>query len=184
MVHKPFLDWMNEQLDGALDTPTRRQLDEHLTDCGECRVAWAALADVDRRFKVEPMLAARAGFAGRFNARRGQQRSRPRMLWGAAGLGLGAVASAALVLPLGLGLAISLARAVQQPATLLALSASANASAEFARTTVEALYIAGRALLAGLLSQPLAWAGALLALLLTVVWLYVMRRLVPEGTVP
>ena len=48
-------------------------------------------------------------------------------------------------------------------------------------TVADALIIAGRALLAGALAQPLAWAGAVLALGMTAAWLVALRKLVPEG---
>jgi anti-sigma factor RsiW len=182
MVHKPYHTWMNQLLDGELAPPDRRHLEDHLADCLDCGAVWAALNNADRLLRAAPMAAPRPGFAGRFNARRAQQRSRPRLLWGAAALGLGAVASAAVVLPAALGLLLSLVSAAQQPATVLALTASANAGVESANTILAALYIVGRAVLTGSLAQPLAWAGAVVAVLLTVVWLLVMRRLVPEGT--
>jgi hypothetical protein len=47
----------------------------------------------------------------------------------------------------------------------------------------DALVIAGRALLEVAVANPLAWAAAALALALTAVWLVVMGRLVPQGSV-
>jgi hypothetical protein len=41
--------------------------------------------------------------------------------------------------------------------------------------------IAGRALLEAALTNPLAWAAAVLALALTAVWLVVVGKLVPRG---
>jgi hypothetical protein len=183
MVHKPYQAWMQDLLDGALAGPARVQLEAHLAGCQECQGRWNALSAVDRLFKAAPMAAPRAGFSGRFKARVAQRRSRPRLVWGAVALGLGAVGASAVVVPVGLALIWSLLRAAQQPATLLALSTSAAATADFANTVLEALFIAGRALLEAAVSNPLAWAAAVLALALTGVWLVVMRRLVPQGTV-
>jgi predicted anti-sigma-YlaC factor YlaD len=182
MVHKTYQAWMQDLLDGALAAPARRQLEEHLATCAECRSGWDALSAVDRLLADAPMTAPRPGFTGRFSARLAQQRARPRLLWGAAALGVGVVAVAALVVPLGFGLLFSAARVAQQPATLLALSNSLSATSALVRVVVEALIIAGRAVLEGMLAQPLAWVAAISALALTAVWLYVMRRLVPEGS--
>jgi anti-sigma factor RsiW len=183
MVHQPYHTWMNALLDGALAVPARAQLETHLATCRDCQARWASLSAVDRLFKAAPMAAPRGGFAGRFKARQAQRRARPRLVWGAVALGAGAVAASAVVVPLGVGLIWSLLRVAQQPATLGALNASAEASAAFANTVIDALIIAGRALLAGALDQPLAWAGAALALALTAAWLVVLRRLAPQGTV-
>jgi hypothetical protein len=126
-------------------------------------------------------VAPRPGFTGRFQARLAQRRSRPRLVWGALALGLGTVAAAALVVPLGLGLILAAVRAAQQPATALAVIASLQAAAAFGATVGSALFIAARAVVEPALANPLAWGMALAALALTGVWLYVMRRLLPEG---
>ncbi len=181
MVHKPYQAWMHALLDGALATPARRQLEEHLAGCQGCQANWAALSAVDRLFKAAPLAAPRPGFAGRFKARQAQRRSRPRLVWGALALGAGAVAASAVVAPVGLAFIWSLLRVAQQPATLGALNTSAASTLGFLITVADALIIAGRALLAGALAQPLAWVGAVLALGLTVAWLVALRKLVPEG---
>lgn len=182
MVHKPYHAWMQALLDGALAAPARRQLEQHLAGCQGCQADWAGLSAMDRLFKAAPMAAPRAGFSGRFKARQAQRRSRPRLVWGAVTLGAGAVAASAVVVPVGLALIWSLLRAAQQPATVMALSTSAAATVGFAGTVLDALFIAGRALLEAALANPLAWAAAALALALTGVWLVVMRKLVPEGS--
>jgi hypothetical protein len=128
------------------------------------------------------MAAPRAGFSGRFKARAAQRRSRPRLVWGAVALGLGAVGATGVVVPVGVMLIWSLLRAAQQPATLLALNTSAAATASFANTVLEALFIAARALLEAAVANPLAWAAAALALALTGLWLVMLRKLVPQGS--
>jgi anti-sigma factor RsiW len=183
MVHQPYHAWMHELLDGALAVQARAQLETHLAGCLDCQARWASLSAVDRLFKAAPMAAPRAGFAGRFKARQAQRRSRPRLVWGAVALGVGAVGMSGVVAVFGLALIASLVRVAQQPATLLALNTSVGATAGFVTTVVDALIIAGRALLEGALDQPLAWAGAVLALALTGMWLIVMRRLAPQGGV-
>ena len=183
MVHKPYHAWMQALLDGALAAPARVQLEEHLAGCQNCQANWAALSAVDRLFKAAPMAAPRGGFAGRFKARQAQRRARPRLVWGAVALGCGAVAASAVVVPLGVALIWSLLRVAQQPATFVALTAGTSATVDFANTVFDALLIAGRALLAGALAQPLAWAGAALALALTAAWLVVIRKLAPQGSV-
>jgi len=180
MNHKPYHEWMHAVLDGAIAPADRLALEAHLSTCANCQAAWASLSSVQRLFKAEPMVAPRPGFNGRFQARLAQRSSRPRAIWGALALGLGAVAASALVVPLGLGLVFSTVRAAQQPATTLALLASASAVFVFLSTFVDALIIAARALAEALLPNPLTWAAAVLALALTGVWLYVMRKLVPE----
>jgi anti-sigma factor RsiW len=180
MNHKPYHEWMHAVLDGAIAPADRVALEAHLSTCANCQAAWASLSGVHHLFKAEPMVAPRPGFNGRFQARLAQRRSRPRAIWGALALGLGAVAASALVVPLGLGLVFSAVRAAQQPATTLALLVSASAVFVFLSTFVDALIIAVRALAETLLPNPLTWAAAVLALALTGVWLYVMRKLVPE----
>jgi anti-sigma factor RsiW len=182
MVHKPYHAWMQELLDGALAGPARRQLEEHLAGCVACQANWATLSAVDRLFKAAPVAAPRAGFSGRFNARLARRRSRPRLVWGAVALGTGAVAASAVVVPLGLALIWSLLRVARQPATLLALNASAAATLSFVNTVIDALLIAGRALLEASLDQPLAWAATAAALALTAAWLVLVRKLVPQGS--
>lgn len=181
MNHKPYHEWMHAVLDGAIAPADRLALEAHLATCTHCQTAWASLSNVHRLFKAEPMVAPRPGFSGRFQARLAQRRSRPRAIWGALSLGLGAVAASALVVPLGLGLIFSVVSAAQQPTTTVALLASASAVFVFLGTLVDALVIAARALAEAFLPNPLTWAVAMLALALTGVWLYVMRKLVPEG---
>ena len=185
MNHKPYHESMQAVLDGdlagaGLAPADRRALEAHLATCASCQADWAALSSVHRLFKAAPMAAPRSGFNDRFQARLAQRRSRPRALWGALALGLGAVAASAVVVPLGLAMVLSTVRVAQQPATSLALLASASAVAVFLNTFLDALLIAAGALAGVLLPNPLSWACTLLALALTGVWLYVMRRIAPE----
>ncbi len=181
MNHKPYHEWMQAVLDGAIAPADRRALEAHLADCASCQATWTSLSTVHRLFKAAPLAAPRPGFSGRFQARLAQRRSRPRAVWGALGLGLGAVAASALVVPLGLGAVLAAARTAAQPSTSLALLVSAVAVADFCSALVDALLIAARAVAETVLPNPLAWAAAVLALGLTGVWLYVMHKLVPEG---
>jgi anti-sigma factor RsiW len=180
MNHKPYHDWMNAVLDGAIAPADRRALEEHLATCANCQATWASLSSVHRLFKAAPLAAPRPGFNGRFQARLAERRARPRAVWGALALGLGAVAVSALVVPLGLSAIFSTVRVAQQPATSLALLASASAVYVFLSTLADALFIAASALAAALLPNPLSWAATVLALALTGVWLYVMHKIAPE----
>ena len=180
MTHKPYHASMQGLLDGDLALADRRALEDHLASCASCQAEWTALSRMHRLFKAAPLAAPRAGFNGRFQARLAQRRARPRALWGALALGFGAVAASALVVPLGLGAIFSTVRVAQQPATSLALLASVSAVAVFLTTFLDALLIAANALAGILLPNPLSWAAAVLALALTGVWLYVMRRIAPE----
>jgi anti-sigma factor RsiW len=184
MNHKPFQAAMQAVLDGDLPAGERQALEAHLLTCLACQAEWVALSEVHRLFKLEPLAAPRAGFSGRFQARLAQRRSRPRLIGGAVALGLGAVGLAALVVPLGLGALLTGWRVAQQPATLLALWSGADAVWALVSTLAEALYITARAVLEPALTSPLAWGGALLALTLTVVWVYVMRRVLPQERLP
>src|SRR5258708_4986697 len=183
MNHKPYHDWMNAMLDGAIGPADRRALEAHLATCASCQATWASLSSVHRLFKTAPLAAPRPGFNGRFQARLAQRRSRPHALWGALALGLGAVAISALVVPLGLGAIFSTVRVAQQPATSLALLASASAVFVFLSTLADALYIAASALATVLLPNPLSWAGARLAGALPGVGLY-GRRKIARGDKP
>jgi anti-sigma factor RsiW len=180
MTHKPYHESMQGLLDGDLALADRRALEDHLATCASCQAEMAALSRVHRLFKAAPLAAPRGGFNGRFQARLAQRRARPRALWGALALGFGAVAASAVVVPVGLGAVFSTVRVAQQPATSLALLASVSAVAVFLSTLVDALFIAASALAGVLLPNPLSWAVALLALALTGVWIYVMRRIAPE----
>jgi anti-sigma factor RsiW len=187
MKHKPYREWMHAVLDGDrsdadLTAGDRRQFEAHLAGCADCQAAWWSLSEAQRLLNAEPMLAPRAGFTGRFQARLHQRRSQPRLIWGALALGLGAIGAAAVVVPVGLGLILSTLRAAQQPATAVALFASLAAVADLLETVLTGLYLAGRALAEAAIGNPLAWAGFVLALGLTAIWLYLIRRLVPEGT--
>jgi predicted anti-sigma-YlaC factor YlaD len=182
MTHKPYLDWMHAALDAGeaqLASDQRLQLDAHLSDCAECRLMWEALTEADRLFASAPMAAPRPGFTGRFKARLAQKRSRPRAVWGALALGLGAVGAAAMVLPVGVGFLFSIVRAAQEPALADALHSSFTASASFAGTVAEALWIAARAVGEWAVGNPLVWAASLAALAVTVMWVYFVRKLAP-----
>ncbi|MEP7357718.1 MAG: zf-HC2 domain-containing protein [Anaerolineales bacterium] len=182
MKHKPYREWMHAVLDGDLAPADRRQFETHLAGCADCQTAWWSLSEAQRLLNAEPILAPRSGFTGRFQARLHQRRSQPRLLWGALALGLGAVGTAAVVVPLGLGFILSVLRAAQQPATAMALFTSLTAVADLLQTVLTGLYLLARALAEAAISNPLAWAGFVLALGLTAVWLVLIRRLVPEGT--
>jgi anti-sigma factor RsiW len=173
---------MHAVLDGDLAPASRRELEAHLADCGECQSTWTALSEVQRLLRTEPAVTPRAGFTGRFQARLAQRRSRPRLLWGGLALGLGAISAAALVVPVGLGIIVTALRTAQEPATALALVASLNAAFAFADTVLGALYIALRALVETAAASPLVWAASLVSLALAGLWLYVMRHLPQKGT--
>jgi anti-sigma factor RsiW len=177
MSHQPYLDWIHAALDGELRPDQRLQLEEHVGGCAGCRSLWEALSEVDRLFTAEPPVAPRPGFTGRFNARLSQQRSRPHLVWGALALGLGSVTAAALVVPLGAGLILSAVRVVQQPAASAALLSSLAAVGEVAGTLLEALLTLLRVLAVWAVTNPLMWAASLTALMMTGVWVLVMRKL-------
>jgi predicted anti-sigma-YlaC factor YlaD len=179
MNHKPYLDWMHAALDQTLASDQRVQFDAHLAECAECQLLWDALCEADRLFSSAPMAAPRPGFTGRFQARRAQQRARPRAVWGALALGLGAVGAAAVVLPVGASLLFSMVRVAQQPAMADALSSSFHATTAFAGTIFDALLIAALALAERAVVNPLVWAASLVAAAATVMWVYFMRKLVP-----
>ncbi len=182
LTHKPYADWMQAALDGTATPDQQAQLDEHRAACAECGAAWAALVEVERLFRDEPMAAPRSGFTSRFKARLAQRHSRPRVMWGALALGLGAVGAAALVVPLGAGLLLSGVRLAQEPATTAAFYSGVNATTTFAATIAEALFIAGRAVLTWAIGDPRVWAAGVTGLGITGAWLYFMRKLVPEVT--
>jgi anti-sigma factor RsiW len=180
MNHKRYREWMHAMLDGAIAPAGRLDLEAHLATCLECQSTWDGLSEVQRLFKAEPPVAPRPGFSGRFQARLAQWQSRPRVIWGAVALGVGALGASALVVPLGLSLLFSGLQVAQQPATTLALLAGAVALADLLRTIFGALAITARAIAEAAFSNPLAWVAGTLALALTCVWLYLMRKLVPE----
>lgn len=182
MNHKPFQDLMHAVLDGELASASRRDLEAHLAECGECQSTWTSLSEVQRLLRAEPPMAPRPGFSGRFQARLAQRRARPRLLWGGLVLGLGAVSAAALVVPVGLGVIFTALRAAQEPTTALALIASLNATATFADTVLSALFIAARSMLETAAASPLTWAASLAGLALAALWIYVMRHLPRKGT--
>ncbi len=181
MNHKPFQAAMQAVLDGSVTAAERHALEAHLIDCAACQGDWVALSEVHRLFKAEPLMAPRAGFNRRFQARLAQRRARPRLIGGAVALGLSAVGMAAFVVPVGVGLIYTVWRAAQEPATTVALFAGAGALGSLLETIVAALVVAARSVLEPALGSPLAWAGAVMALALTGVWLYLMRTVLPEG---
>ena len=180
MNHKPYHESMHAMLDGAIAPADRRALEAHLATCASCQASWASLSSVHRLLKAAPLAAPRPGFSQRFEARLAQRRSRPRAIWGALALGLGAVAVSALVVPLGLGAVLATVRVAEQPDTALALVFSLSAAAAFLTTLADALVLIMRALVEAILPNPLAWAAAVLALGLTGVWFYVMRKVAAE----
>lgn len=179
--HKPYTEWMQLALDGDLRPEQRDQLHGHLAECQACAAAWEGLARLDRLFGQAPLAAPRAGFVGRFNARLQQRRSQPRVMWGALALGFGAVGAAALVLPVGLSALWSLAQLVGQPAASAALWNSASATSEVMLALGGALWVTARALGELALVTPLAWMLAVGALIITIIWIYFMRRLSLQG---
>ncbi len=178
--HKPYLDWMQTALDEPLPPDQQTQLDAHLATCAECAAQWAALTAFERLFSAEPKAAPRAGFTGRFRARLAQRHSRPTTMWGALALGVGAVGAAALVIPAGAAFLLSGFQLAQEPATTLALSSGLTATSAFAAIFSEALLIAGRAILTWAIGNPLVWAATVTGLGVTGLWLYFMRKLIPE----
>lgn len=180
MNHKPYLDWMQLALDDDLRPNEQEQLDAHLADCEECQMQWAALNDMSRLFMAAPLAAPRSGFAGRFKARLAQQRSRPRLMWGALALGLSSVGAAALVIPLGLNLIFSTVRVAQQPATTLALFSGLSATTLFVAALLEAVLIILRAVASFALTQPVLWLAAGGALVVVAAWALMMRRYISE----
>jgi predicted anti-sigma-YlaC factor YlaD len=183
MNHKPYLDWMQAALEAGearLAPEHQMQLDAHLTTCAECRLTWDALQEVERLFTEAPAAAPRPGFTSRFKARMARRHSQPRVVWGALVLGLSAVGAAALVLPLGIGFLASVLNMAQQPATATALYTGLTSIATFVASLVDALFIAGRALFEWAVYNPLVWASSLTCLALTGVWLYYVRKLIPE----
>ncbi|MGH2521434.1 MAG: anti-sigma factor family protein, partial [Anaerolineales bacterium] len=161
----------------------RRQLDEHLATCADCQSIWSSLGAVEQLFRAEPMVAPRPGFANRFNARLAQQRSRPRLVWGALALGLGSVGAAAFVIPFGVWLIYSAVRVAQQPATNAALFSGLNATGATLNTLLDAVVTLVRVVGEVAVSNPLAWAAAVGAVVVVGVWLYFVRKLSPEVSV-
>lgn len=180
MNHKPYFDWMQLALDDDLRPDQQEQLDAHLADCEDCLQQWVALNDVTRLFTSAPQAAPRSGFTGRFKARLAQQRSRPRMVWGALALGLSSLGAAALVIPLGLNLVLSTVHVAQQPATTLALFNGFNAATVFMLALLEAAFILLRAALGLALTQPMLWLAAGGALAVVAAWALMMRRYISE----
>ncbi len=180
MNHKPYLDWMQLAVDDDLRPDQHEQLDAHLADCEDCQLQWAALNDVTRLFAAAPLAAPRSGFSGRFKARLAQQRSRPRLMWGALALGLSSVGAAALVIPLGLNLILSTVRVAQQPATSLALFNGLSATALFVAALLEAALIILRAVAGLALTQPVIWLAAGGVLAVVAAWALMMRRYIVE----
>ena len=181
LTHKPFVDWMHLALDEGLPPAQRAQLEAHVTECEPCASLWEALGQTERRLQAEPLAAPRPGFTARFNARLLQQRARPHAFWGALVLGFGAVGGAALVVPAGLALLWSVAQIVGQPAASAALFSGINATTHLLTTLAGALFITWRALAQLAVANPLLWAGALMALTLTVVWFVLLRRFAVQG---
>lgn len=178
--HKPYLDWMQTALDGALALEQQAQLDEHLAACGDCAARWAALLATQRLFTSATLAAPRTGFTSRFKARLVQRRSRPKTIVGALTLGLGSIGAAAVIIPLGMGLLLSGFQMAQEPAATVALYSGANAMTAFIAILAEALFIAARALFTWAISNPLVWAASMAGLGITVMWLYFVRKLIPE----
>jgi anti-sigma factor RsiW len=178
--HKPYLDWMQTALDGSLDSDQRAQLNEHLATCRACATHWAALLAAERLLDSAPLAAPRTGFTSRFKARLVQRRSQPKTLIGALTLGFGAVGAAALIIPVGASFLLSGFQMAQEPAATLALSSGANAVTDFIAVFAEAFLIAARAVFAWAIGNPLVWAASVSGLAITAMWLYFVRKLIPE----
>lgn len=174
--HKPYFDWMNLALDGEIDPDQRAQLDAHLTECLECVSLWDALRATNDLFTAPPVAAPRAGFTGRFKARRAQQRTQPRLMWGALALGFSSLGAAALVMPFCFRLLVSTLNVTQQPAASAALLSGLNALTHFTGTVGGALFITVQTLAAA--APPLLWLTPLLAVGLVVAWALAVRKLI------
>ncbi len=180
MNRKPDSTWMDLALDRALSPEQQAQFEQWLEANSEARAAWEALKAADQFLRAAPMAQPRRGFAGRFQARLAQQRSRARAVWGTFALSLGTLGAAAIVAPMGLGMLVPLVQAAQQPAAAAALLSGFDATASFAAILAEALLVTLGALGEWALFSPLAWAAALGALALTGVWLYLLVKLTPK----
>lgn len=182
MMHKPYSDWMQLALDGELAQEHRTRLEAHLAECVECAGWWEALNRVEAFFTDPPLARPRAGFTGRFNARLQQQHSQPKTLWGLITLGVGAFSSGALVAGFVLfSLVWPVVHLVGQPAASAALWQSAGAASEVLLTLVDALWVVIRALGEWALQTPLAWLCVVIALGLTLAWVFTIRRFALQG---
>lgn len=179
MYHKPYFDWMNLALDSELAPAQHAELTNHLADCVECQALWETLTSAHGLLQTVALAQPRAGFAGRFQARRTQQqRARPHQLWGVMALGLSALGAAALTLPFGFGLLFSAVRVAQQPSASAALMSGFSALTLFTGAVGEALFVTAQSVTVTALAQPVVWASAVGALLVVVAWALTVRRLI------
>jgi len=183
MTHQNYWDWMQLALDKALPADRHAELHAHLAECVACAERWETLNRVHTLFLAEPMIAPRAGFTGRFKARRREQHSRPRMVWGFITLGMSAVGTSVFSMFM---LALSfwpLAQIVGQPAAANAVFNNVTVASRLASTLAGALWVMVKALGQVILFSPAAWAVALASLAVTVGWLFLLRRLSVQGMV-
>lgn len=181
MTHQNYFDWMQLDLDEALPADRRTELHAHLAECAACTERWEALNRVHTLFAAEPLVAPRTGFTGRFKARRRQQRSQPRTVWGFITLGVSAVGTSVFSMFL---LAFSfwpLAQMVGQPAAANAVFNNVTVASRLASTLAGALWVVVKALGQVILFSPVAWAVALTGLVVAVGWLFLLRRLNVQG---
>lgn len=80
MEHEESYTLMMAALDGELDDNGRRQLNQHLSACGNCALEWQSLTAVDQLFRSTPALQPAAGFTQRTLARLPSRSLRPWLL--------------------------------------------------------------------------------------------------------
>lgn len=169
---------MHVVLDGEAAPDQRAELEAHLLGCGECRAMYAELqsaeATLTQAAELLPMLAPRAGFSGRFQARLTQQARQPATWIGALVLAGGALATVAVAFaPLLLSVASWLPVAAS-PAALTVFAGTVETSTRLLSGVGNALFITVRAVTA----LPVVWGMALGALAVLGAWLAVIGRLV------
>lgn len=74
MNHQPFDTWLLEP--NELSADQRKELENHLQTCQECRLLRKSVLRVDQIFKETPITPAPAGFSARFQASLAQRRKK------------------------------------------------------------------------------------------------------------
>jgi len=165
---------MSLSLDEELPAAQMGALKEHLSVCLACQDEWIDLYRFSAWLSDVPLMSPSAGFTARVMSRLAQRQARPRVVGGAAFLLLGSALASVLATLLVLPLLIELWRTTNSPALFAGLQIVLLSALNVLQLVGQAVWVVMGAL-ATTWSYPLFMSYLLLILLLTAVWVTLVK---------
>jgi len=165
---------MSLSLDEELPAAQMGALKEHLSICLACQDEWIDLYRVSAWLSDVPLMSPPAGFTARVMSRLAQRQARSRTVGGLALLLLGAAVVSVLVTPLFVPSLIELWRTTNVPALFTGLQIVLLPMLSVLQSVGQVVWVVMGAL-ATTFSHPLVMSYILLILLLTAVWVTLVK---------